>query len=156
MPINPDIAIGADIGEDSYSWSASDVALYNLAVGAAADPMDEAGLGYIHDSEPKVLPSFATVAPTFHVTEAPKVVFPGIDIDLAHELGKSLGVAVNFVDSSFARLIDDLTQRPTIGHARLDALARLHGAGLRTFLAVQPMLPMDPARLVALTAPHAQ
>jgi DNA repair photolyase len=38
--------------------------------------------------------------------------------------------------------------------ARLDALARLHGAGLRTFLAVQPMLPMDPARLVARTAPH--
>ena len=83
MPINPDIAIGADIGEQSYSWSASDVALYNLAVGAAADPMDEAGLGYIHDSDPKVLPSFATVAPTFHATEAPKVVFPGIDIDLA-------------------------------------------------------------------------
>ncbi|MFZ2239049.1 MAG: MaoC/PaaZ C-terminal domain-containing protein [Gordonia amarae] len=83
MPINPDIAIGADIGEDSYSWSASDVALYNLAVGGAADPMDETGLGYIHDSDPKVLPSFATVAPTFHVTEAPKVVFPGIDIDLA-------------------------------------------------------------------------
>ena len=38
--------------------------------------------------------------------------------------------------------------------ARLDALARLHGAGLRTFLAVQPMLPMDPARLVARTAPY--
>ena len=35
------------------SWSASDVALYNLAVGAAADPMDEAGLGYIHDSDPQ-------------------------------------------------------------------------------------------------------
>ena len=30
-----------------------------------------------------MLPSFATVAPTFHATEAPKVVFPGIDIDLA-------------------------------------------------------------------------
>jgi DNA repair photolyase len=38
--------------------------------------------------------------------------------------------------------------------ARFDALARLHGAGLRTFLAVQPMLPMDPARLVARTAPY--
>ena len=38
---------------------------------------------------------------------------------------------------------------------RLDALARLRAAGLRTFVAVQPMLPMDPARLVALTAPHA-
>ena len=39
---------------------------------------------------------------------------------------------------------------------RIDALARCRAAGLRTFLAVQPMLPMDPARLVALTAPHAQ
>ncbi len=34
----------------------------------------------------------------------------GIDIDLANELGKDLGVAVQFVDSSFAKLIDDLTQ----------------------------------------------
>ena len=34
----------------------------------------------------------------------------GIDIDLANELGKDLGVAVQFVDSSFARLIDDVTQ----------------------------------------------
>ncbi|MDO8989518.1 MAG: ABC transporter substrate-binding protein [Sideroxyarcus sp.] len=34
----------------------------------------------------------------------------GIDIDLATELGKDLGVAVQFVDSSFAKLIDDVTQ----------------------------------------------
>ena len=34
----------------------------------------------------------------------------GIDIDLAQELGKDLGVAVQFVDSSFAKLIDDVTQ----------------------------------------------
>ncbi len=34
----------------------------------------------------------------------------GIDIDLAHELGKDLGVTVQFVDSSFAKLIDDVTQ----------------------------------------------
>jgi DNA repair photolyase len=39
--------------------------------------------------------------------------------------------------------------------ARVEALARCHAAGLRTFVAVQPMLPMDPARLVDLTAPHA-
>ena len=95
MPINPDIAIGADIGEDSYSWSASDVALYNLAVGAAADPMDEAGLGYVHDSAPKVLPSFATVAPTFHATEAPTVGFPGIDIDLAKVVHAGQQVSVH-------------------------------------------------------------
>jgi ABC-type amino acid transport substrate-binding protein len=34
----------------------------------------------------------------------------GIEIDLARELGKDLGVAVQFVDSSFAKLIDDVTQ----------------------------------------------
>ena len=34
----------------------------------------------------------------------------GIDIDLAQELAKELGVQVRFEDSSFARLIEDLTQ----------------------------------------------
>lgn len=34
----------------------------------------------------------------------------GIDIDMATELGKDLGVAVQFVDSSFATLIDDITR----------------------------------------------
>jgi len=37
-------------------------------------------------------------------------VLSGIDIDLAAELGKDLGVTVQFVDSSFAKLIDDVTQ----------------------------------------------
>ena len=34
----------------------------------------------------------------------------GIDIDMANELGKDLGATVHFVDSSFAKLIDDVTQ----------------------------------------------
>jgi len=34
----------------------------------------------------------------------------GIDVDMARELGKDLGVRVRFVDSSFATLIDDVTQ----------------------------------------------
>jgi ABC-type amino acid transport substrate-binding protein len=34
----------------------------------------------------------------------------GIDVDLARELAHDLGVEVRFVDSSFARLIDDVTQ----------------------------------------------
>lgn len=33
----------------------------------------------------------------------------GIDIDMAHALGKDLGTNVEFVDSSFSRLIDDVT-----------------------------------------------
>ncbi|MDZ5460649.1 ABC transporter substrate-binding protein [Azohydromonas lata] len=32
----------------------------------------------------------------------------GLDVDLAQELGKDLGLAVQFVDSSFARLVEDL------------------------------------------------
>jgi ABC-type amino acid transport substrate-binding protein len=34
----------------------------------------------------------------------------GIDIDMANELGKDLGVAVQFVDSSFAKLVEDVSQ----------------------------------------------
>ncbi|WP_306606320.1 ABC transporter substrate-binding protein [Azonexus sp.] len=34
----------------------------------------------------------------------------GIDVDMAKALGRDLGVNVEFVDSSFARLIDDVTQ----------------------------------------------
>lgn len=83
MPIDLQTALGAELPVQEFSWNASDVALYHLGVGAAADPMNTDGLGYIHDSQPKVLPSFATVAATFHTTEAPKVSFPGVEIDLA-------------------------------------------------------------------------
>jgi ABC-type amino acid transport substrate-binding protein len=34
----------------------------------------------------------------------------GIDIDMANEFGKDLGVVVQFVDSSFSKLINDVTQ----------------------------------------------
>lgn len=34
----------------------------------------------------------------------------GVDVDLAAELAKDLGASLRFVDSSFARLVDDLTQ----------------------------------------------
>ena len=37
--------------------------------------------------------------------------------------------------------------------ARIEALRALHGAGLRTFAVIQPMLPMDPAALVEALAP---
>ncbi len=39
---------------------------------------------------------------------------------------------------------------------RLDAIARLHSAGVRTFAVIQPMLPMDPERLASRLAPHIQ
>lgn len=83
MPIDPSVAVGAELPEVTFSWTASDVALYHLAVGAARDPLDADGLRYVDDDAPKVLPTFATVAATFHATQAPTVSFPGIDIDLA-------------------------------------------------------------------------
>lgn len=83
MPIDLDKALGAELPEQTFSWTASDVALYNLAVGAARDPLDTAGLRYIDDRAPLVLPSFATVAASMHVDEPPRVSFPGVEIDLA-------------------------------------------------------------------------
>ena len=83
MPIDPSVAVGAELPEVTFSWTASDVALYHLAVGAARDPLDVDGLRYVDDAAPKVLPTFATVAATFHATQAPTASFPGIDIDLA-------------------------------------------------------------------------
>ncbi len=95
MPIDPTIAVGADLGATTFSWTPREVALYNLAVGGAHDPMDPTGLQYIDDLAPKVLPTFATVAATFLATEAPKVSFPGVDIDLAKVVHGSQEVQVH-------------------------------------------------------------
>lgn len=95
MPIDLNTALGAELPSQEFSWTASDVALYAIGVGAAADPMDSTGLGYIHDTEPKVLPSFATVAATMHVTEAPRVSFPGVEIDLAKVVHGSQSVELH-------------------------------------------------------------
>lgn len=95
MPIDLNSALGAELSAQEFSWTASDVALYALGVGAAADPMDTAGLGYIHDAEPKVLPSFATVAATMNVTSAPRVSFPGVEIDLAKVVHGSQSVELH-------------------------------------------------------------
>lgn len=83
MPINLDVALGAATEPAEFSWTASDVQLYQLAIGAGADPMSETELRYLQDKTPLVLPTFATVASGFHATEPPKVSFPGIEIDLA-------------------------------------------------------------------------
>lgn len=83
MPIDPKIALGAQLPSREFAWTPSDVQLYQLGLGAGARWTDPAELHYLDDREPQVLPTFATVAPTLHETEPPKVSFPGIDIDLA-------------------------------------------------------------------------
>ncbi|PAY22196.1 3-alpha,7-alpha,12-alpha-trihydroxy-5-beta-cholest-24-enoyl-CoA hydratase [Dietzia natronolimnaea] len=95
MPIDLSKALGAELPSQEFSWTASDVALYALGVGAAGDPMDTAGLRYVEDSNPKVLPSFATVAATMNVTEAPRVSFPGVEIDLAKVVHGSQSVSLH-------------------------------------------------------------
>jgi len=95
VPIDLDTALGAELPSQTFSWTASDAALYALSVGAAGDPMETTGLEYIHDSAPKVLPSFATVAATMNVTEAPRVSFPGVEIDLAKVVHGSQSVRLH-------------------------------------------------------------
>ncbi|MEV6429929.1 MaoC/PaaZ C-terminal domain-containing protein [Nocardia sp. NPDC051463] len=83
MPIDPHIALGAELPSREFAWTPSDVQLYQLGLGAGTRWTDPAELRYLDDRGPQVLPTFATVAATLHDTEPPTVRFPGIDIDLA-------------------------------------------------------------------------
>ncbi|WP_203335661.1 MaoC/PaaZ C-terminal domain-containing protein [Nocardioides limicola] len=98
MPINPEIAIGADLGSRTFSWTSSDVLLYHLGVGAgsrAGDHLSPTALRYTLDSdELQVLPSFGVVAPTFHETDPPPLDLPGCDINLAQVVHGSQEIAV--------------------------------------------------------------
>lgn len=99
MPIDPDVAIGADLGEQHFSWSSSDVLLYHLAIGAGSRPgdqVDPGALRYTHDGpDLQVLPSFGVVAPTFHMTDPPPLDLPGCDIDLAQVVHGSQSISVH-------------------------------------------------------------
>lgn len=87
MPIDPSVAIGAALPDRSFAWTASDVLLYHLALGAGSrdgDNLSPAALRYTLDSpDLQVLASFGVVAPTFHATDPPPLDLPGCDIDLA-------------------------------------------------------------------------
>ena len=94
MPIDLDVAVGAKFGTVEFSWTATDVQLYNLALGAGGDPTNPHELSYVIDHKPQVLPTFGCVAASFHEIEPPKVNWPGVDIDLAKVLHASEQVAV--------------------------------------------------------------
>ncbi|MCB0934378.1 MAG: MaoC family dehydratase N-terminal domain-containing protein [Mycobacterium sp.] len=94
MPIDLAVALGAELPPVEFSWNASDIQLYHLALGAGADPMSASELRYLTDGTPQVLPTFSSVAATFHMTEPPSVRFPGIDIELSRVLHASEAVAV--------------------------------------------------------------
>lgn len=95
MPIDPSVAIGASLPEQEFSWTASDVLLYHLALGAGGPPTDPRELRYACEKELQVLPTFAVVAPTLGETEAPRVSYPGIEIDLAKVLHASQQVVAH-------------------------------------------------------------
>ncbi|WP_299562357.1 MaoC family dehydratase [uncultured Mycolicibacterium sp.] len=94
MPINLDEALGAELEPVEFSWTSTDVQLYHLALGAGADPVDPRELRYLVDDTPQVLPTFGNVAASFHMTEPPKVKFPGIDIELNKVLHASEAISV--------------------------------------------------------------
>ena len=94
MPIDLDEAIGAELPAVEFSWSSSDVQLYHLGLGAGADPLDQRELRYLIDDTPQVLPTFGNVAQSFHMTSAPTVKFPGIDIELSRVLHASEAITV--------------------------------------------------------------
>lgn len=99
MPIDPDVAIGAQLPDRTFSWESSDVLLYHLAIGAGARPgaqIDPASLRYtLDDDDLQVLPSFGVVAPGFHDTDPPPLDLPGCKIDLAQVVHGSQSVRVH-------------------------------------------------------------
>lgn len=95
MPIDPAVAIGADLGVTKFEWTSNDVLLYHLALGAGASPTSEQELGYVLEDRLKVLPTFGVVAPNFRMFEPPAVTFPGIDIDLSRVLHGTQSITVH-------------------------------------------------------------
>jgi len=94
MAIDLDVALGAEFGQVEFSWTATNVQLYNLALGAGCDPMDPRELSYVVDGKPQVLPTFGCVAASFNEVDPPKVSWPGVEIDLAKILHASEKVTV--------------------------------------------------------------
>jgi acyl dehydratase len=86
VPIDPSVAIGATLAPQEFSWTESDVLLYHLALGAGVPPTDPRELRYATEQSLHVLPTFAVVVPTLRATEAPRVTYPGIEIDLTKVL----------------------------------------------------------------------
>jgi acyl dehydratase len=86
VPIDPAAALGAELPPEDFAWTASDVLLYHLALGAGGDPVDPRELRYTTEDHLQVLPTFAVVAQTVHRFEPPAVEYPGISIDLAKVL----------------------------------------------------------------------
>ena len=93
MPIDPSVAIGADLGARSFSWSESDVLLYHLGIGAGSrdgDNLSPAALRYTQEHE------------YVKRTDDPNVVVVGITDFAQGELGDVVYVELPAAGASFA------------------------------------------------------
>ena len=95
MPIDPEVAVGADLGKTEFAWSSTDVLLYHLALGAGGHPTEESELRYVLEDRLQVLPTFGVVAPNFRMFEPPAVTFPGVDVDLSKVLHGTQEITVH-------------------------------------------------------------
>ena len=64
MPIDPSKALGAELGEGSYTYTKDQVILYHLGVGAGVPAASPGELEYTYEKNLKVLPSYGVI-PTF-------------------------------------------------------------------------------------------
>jgi acyl dehydratase len=116
MPIDPAIAIGAELPDRTFSWTSSDVLLYHLAVGAGSRTGDQvvpAALRWTLDDEHLlVLPSFGVVAPSFHETDPPPLDLPGCEISLSQVVhgAQEISVAGPLPTSGSATLSTRITE----------------------------------------------
>jgi acyl dehydratase len=100
MPIDARRALAAEPRTGEISWTAKDVQLYHLGIGAGADPdkadpaTDPDELRYTLESRLHVLPSFATVAGAGVPGVIGGLSVPGVDVELAKVLhgGQSLRI----------------------------------------------------------------
>ncbi|MFZ0013787.1 MAG: MaoC/PaaZ C-terminal domain-containing protein [Acidimicrobiia bacterium] len=85
MPIDLDIALGAELPGATFSWSDEDIVLYNLAVGCGIPPDEPGELKYTYEGAGLVaVPTFGTIPP-FSIMMSLGAV-DGIDVDLARIL----------------------------------------------------------------------
>ncbi|WP_431995598.1 MaoC/PaaZ C-terminal domain-containing protein [Streptomyces griseoflavus] len=94
MPIDAARALAAPPRTTGISWTAKDVLLYHLGIGAGRPATDPGELRYTLESRLRVLPGFATVAGGGPPGVIRALSVPGVDVDLARVLhaGQSLTV----------------------------------------------------------------
>lgn len=81
MPIDVSRVEGGALARVEYSWDERELILYNLGIGAGADPVNPAELRYVYEGDLVALPSFGTI-PAF-MTMMSFVEMDGVDVNPA-------------------------------------------------------------------------